>query len=62
MRAVRVEIDAGNFAVAAGSVLVTLKEEVGAVVIVGIGAFLVFENEISVLVGLGFCSLDFVRR
>jgi len=48
MRAIGIEINAGEIAADAG--LMSLEQEMRAVVVRGIGAALMFENEIYVLV------------
>ena len=57
---VGVEIDPRDVALHAG--LVALEEEVASVVVVRVGSVLVIEDEVGVLVRLGFRSLDVVAR
>ena len=58
-----VKIDAGEQSLrlavrTIGAVFMALEQEMAAVIVAGVWAFLVFEHKIGVLVGLGLGSLD----
>src|SRR6185369_12238176 len=56
MGAVGIQVDPGDVAVDVAAVepqFMALEQEVGAVVVIRVGSLLAFENEVSVLVGLG---------
>src|SRR5262249_44637526 len=61
MSAIGVEVHAGDVAMTAGATFMTLKEEVRAIVIIGIGAFLILENKVGVLIRFGLSGFYLVN-